>query len=263
MSSSEANLSMTTLYLVPIPPGDPDDISMRALRILGEAGAVAADDAGAGRALLERYAITTAVVGYADAFAALERGDVALISTRGTPGLGAGREVVQAAIAQGVQVVPLPGADAVITALVLAGLPTDAFVYAGTLPNDLNRWANERATLVFRSGDAVTALARIVETLGDRRVALVDGARLDAAIYRGMAGAASLPADLGDALIVVEGAPEPAAAVWDEARVRAELRGRLDAGEPLKLAAKAVANAAGWERREVYRMGVEMKESFD
>jgi len=60
-------------------------------------------------------------------------------------------------------------------------------------------------------------------------------------------------------VLVVEGAAEQTVEVWDEKRVRAELRRRLATDEPLKLAAKAIANAAGWDRRTVYALGVEEK----
>ncbi len=156
---------MTILYIVPLPQGDPDDITMRALRILGEVRAIATDDIGAGRALLDGYGISTPLIGYGEALNALAGGDVALVSTKGTPGLGVGQEIVQAVIAQGFQVVPLPGADAGITALVLSGLPTDAFVYVGMLPDDLSRYADERATLIFTASEA-GAFPRLLDAFG-------------------------------------------------------------------------------------------------
>lgn len=245
---------MPTLYLVPTPLGDPDDITLRALRILREASAVAADDFGAARRLLDAHGMTTPIIAYEAVLEALNGGDVALISSGGTPGIGdAAQAVVRAAIERGVRVEPLPGADAAITALVLSGLPTEAFVYIGKMPDDLSAYAREQATLVFALSEA-TPLPKLLAAFGDRRVCLVQA---DQAVFRGLLRDRS--ADMHPAMLVVAGAePEPEAA-WDEARVRAVLRERLDAGEPLKLAAKAVAAQAGWDRRTVYALGVDLK----
>lgn len=255
-----AFLLMATLYLVPTPLGDPDDITLRALRILREARAVAAADFDAARLLLDAHGITTPVIAYDDALDALNSGDVALISSAGTPGIGdAAQEIVSAAIARGIRVEPLPGADAKITALVLSGLPTEAFVYVGKLPDDLTAYARERATMIFATNDAST-LSKLLEALGDRRVCL---AQADQAVFRGMFGDlvnVEAPSSAQGAVLVVAGAEPEVEESWDEARVRATLRERLDAGEPLKLAAKAVAAEAGWDRRRVYALGVEMKE---
>ena len=119
---------MPTLYLVPTPLGDPDDITLRALRILREVGAVASDDAKSVQHLFDSHQITTQILPYSDVFGALDQGDVALVSKTGTPGIGdAAQEIVIEAIARGIRVEPLPGANAAITALVLSGLPTEAF----------------------------------------------------------------------------------------------------------------------------------------
>lgn len=254
--------SMHTLYLVPTPIGDPDDISLRALRILREASTVAANDFGAARRVLDAHAITTPIIDYAHVFDALSHGNVALIRSGGTPGIGdAAQEIVREAIARGVRVEPLPGADGAITALVLSGLPTEAFVYVGRLPDDLSIYRTEQDTLVFAVDDAAT-LPKLLEMFGERRACLVQA---EQAVFRGLLrdvlGALDADVFAGKqaAMLVVAGAePEPEAA-WDEARVRDVLRERLDAGEPLKLAAKAVAAEASWDRRTVYALGVDLK----
>lgn len=246
---------MPTLYLVSTPIGDPDDITLRALRILREASAVAADDTHAARRLLDAHEIATPMIGYDAALDALNSGDVVLIRSGGTPGIGdAAQAVVREAIARGIRVEPLPGADAAITALVLSGLPTEAFVYVGKLPDDLSTYAREQATLVFAL-DVATALPKLLDVFGERRVCLV---QTDQAVFRGLLR--DVDAGGQPAVLVVAGAEPEAAEVWDEARVRAVLRERLEGGEPLKLAAKAVAAQAGWDRRTMYALGVEMKE---
>ncbi len=254
---------MTTLYLVPTPLGDPDDITLRALRTLREVRVIAADDPQAVQVMMDHYQISTPIISHERAVEALSVGDAALVGRAGTPGIGDwAHEIVVEAIARGIRVEALPGASAEITALVLSGLPTEAFVYVGALPDDLSRCAHERETLIFATNDLAESTRKLRAALGDRRVCI---ARLTPSewMYRGMLSEAAhddhAEAGSDKILFVVEGAPEEIAETWDEARVRAALRERLKAGEPLKLAAKAVAAAAGWDRRTVYKLGVEMK----
>lgn len=257
---------MTTLYLVPTPLGNPDDISLRALRILREVSVIAAPDASSVQLLLDHHLIATPVIADSGALAALSAGDVALVGTAGTPGLGgAAHAIVRAALAQGLRVESLPGASAEITALVLSGLPTDAFVYGGALPDDLSAYAAEPTTLIFRCRDVVPALERLRAALGDRSaaaaVALTQPGEI---VFRGQLSEAAAyfgaqAAPPADALLVVAGARAAVPEAWDEDRVRAALRARLGADEPLKAAAKAVAAEAGWDRRTVYALGVEEK----
>jgi 16S rRNA (cytidine1402-2'-O)-methyltransferase len=262
---------MTTLYLVPTPLGDPDDITLRALRILREVSAVAASDAQAAQALLDYHGISTPIIGYDRALDALDHGDVALVAASGTPGIGgAAPEIVRMAIARGIRVEPLPGASAEITALVLSGLPTDAFVYVGALPDDFSRYVHERATMMFTAEDVISALERLLAVFGDRRICIAAAlTQPNEIVFRGMiSGAITYFRDHRDDVgawramplqIVVEGAPPKVEAAWDDAQVRAALREHLAAGDPLKLAAKTVAAAAGWDRRAVYALGVDEK----
>lgn len=255
---------MTTLYLVPTPLGNPDDITLRTLRILGEVSTIAADDFDAARALLDQHDIATPIITYDAALDALNAGDVALVAASGTPGIGdAAQEIVREAIARGIRAEPMPGASAAITALVLSGLPTDAFVYVGALPNDLNTLVDERDTMIFVTESVTSALDRLM-MLGDRRICVTAAlTQPNEIVFRGTVSEALAFFDEhvtpGIATLVVEGTPPQIEAAWDEARVRAELRERLTAGEPLKLAAKAIASVAGWDRRAVYALGVDEK----
>ena len=261
---------MSTLYLVPTPLGDPDDITLRALRILREVRAIATTkDDQVIKNLLDAQAISTQIIPSTSVLDTLALGDVAVVAKAGTPGLGdAAHDLVVEALARGIRVEPLPGASAEITALVLSGLPTDAFVYVGTLSDDLSLYAHEHNTLIFTTRSVTAALQRLLAALGDRRVCLT--ARLtqpDETIYRGMLSHALTDdrsllfaeGDMIETVIVVEGAAEEVAEAWDESRVRLALRQRLAEGEPLKLAAKAVAALAGWDRRAVYALGVDEK----
>ena len=118
--------------------------------------------------------------------------------------------------------------------------------------------------MIFVAHDMTEALMQMSAAFDDRRICIA--ARIgqpNESIYRGKLRDAleydrtqNVPYEI---IIVVEGAPEEIAEVWDEARVRMILRARLADGEPLKLAAKAVAALAGWDRRAVYALGVDEK----
>jgi 16S rRNA (cytidine1402-2'-O)-methyltransferase len=257
---------MTTLYLVPTPLGDPDDITLRALRILREVSAIAVPNYPQQiLKLLEGWEIPTQTIPYSDVVGALNAGDVALVANSGTPGIdGKTHAVVREALEQGIKVEPLPGASAEITALVQSGLPTDSFVYFDRMPDDLSTIADERDTMIMRAFGLGPELERLWRAGWGKRAICVVVAPTTSheIIYRGIIdGAVEYFMDVMiiDGMLVVAGAPPKAAEVWDEARVRAELSDRMRAGEPLKLAAKAVAAVAGWDRREVYALGVDEK----
>jgi len=134
-----------TLYLVSTPIGNMEDITMRALRILREVPLVLAEDTRHTRLLLDHFGIAARCESYHDFnkervgeryLEFLEReGDVALVSDAGTPAISdPGFNLARDAIARGIPVVPVPGASALLAALVGSGLPTDAFFFGGFLP---------------------------------------------------------------------------------------------------------------------------------
>lgn len=226
-----------TLYLVPTPIGNPRDITLRAVDVLQAVGIVASEDTRHTRTLLGSVGIEARLLSYHDhneqartpqLLAELASGvDVALVSDAGTPLVNdPGYRLVTAAIDAGIPVQPLPGASAVLTALIGAGLPVSEFHYAGFLPRRqaarrtaLQRLRSLAATLVF-----FEAPHRLVDTLGDMRDVLGDRA---AALARNLTKPderfdrgplSELVADLtdpsaGDAVrgqytIVVAGAPD-------------------------------------------------------
>src|SRR3990172_833267 len=135
---------MGTLYLVATPIGNLEDISARALRILGSSHLIAAEDTRQTLKLLNHFHIHTPLMSYhehnkrvrtGEVLAVLQEGDVALVSDAGTPALNdPGYELVRAAVQAGYPVSPIPGPCAPIAALVASGLPADAFLYLGYLP---------------------------------------------------------------------------------------------------------------------------------
>jgi 16S rRNA (cytidine1402-2'-O)-methyltransferase len=265
------------LYIVPTPIGNLEDITLRALRILREVRLIAAEDTRTTRKLLDHYQITTPLTSYhehnkltkLDAILdALAAGDVALVSDAGTPGISdPGFELIREAIARGIEVVPLPGPSAIVTALVASGLPTDSYIYLGFLPRKANALrealsevAHERRTLIaYESPNRlVETLSTILETLGDRPLAVArELTKIYEEIRRGPASAVLAHyrehEPRGEVTLVIGGAPEQIGdQPWDEERVRAALQARLDAGQSRRQAAKAVAALSGWDSRAIY-----------
>jgi 16S rRNA (cytidine1402-2'-O)-methyltransferase len=171
-----------TLYLVSTPIGNLEDITHRAVRLLGEVEVIACEDTRHTRKLLNHYGINTRTISYhehnereraAELIKQLKRGsDVAVVSDAGTPGISdPGFRLARLAIENEVRVVPVPGASALITALVASGMPTDEFFFGGFLPARsgarrarLSELRSIPATLIFYEGPH-----RIAATLKDAR----------------------------------------------------------------------------------------------
>lgn len=181
---------MGTLYIVATPIGNLEDITLRALRILKEADLIAAEDTRKTRKLLSAYEIHTPLESYhrhsgpgkrEQLLAQLRDRNVALVSDAGMPGISdPGQDLISAAVASGISVVPVPGPSAPVTALVVSGLPTDRFLYLGFLPrarSDRRRLLSSVARLpyslvAFEAPHRLeAALADMQESLGDRPAA--------------------------------------------------------------------------------------------
>ena len=143
--AAEAEPLAPGLYVVATPIGNLKDVSFRALNVLAAADAVLAEDTRVTKTLLAHYGITTPLLAYHEHSNAAVRERVihrlkegqalALVSDAGTPLVSdPGYKLVQAAIAGGVPVTPIPGPSAILTALVVSGLPTDRFFFEGFLP---------------------------------------------------------------------------------------------------------------------------------
>jgi 16S rRNA (cytidine1402-2'-O)-methyltransferase len=182
---------MTTgiLYIVSTPIGNLEDISMRALRILGAVDLIAAEDTRKTSILLNHYTIKKPLTSYFEhneqvktdwLVGELKAGkNIALVSEAGTPTISdPGFRIVAAAIAESITVVPVPGACAAVAALSASGLPVHRFAFEGFLPpkpgkrkNLLKKIAGEERTLIFYESPyrIQSALADMIEVLGDRR----------------------------------------------------------------------------------------------
>lgn len=179
---------MGTLYIVPTPVGNLEDITFRALRILKEADLILAEDTRTSGVLLKHFDIKNAMLAYhkfnehQSVGRVVERllaGEtVALVSDAGTPGISdPGFLVAREAIRAGVEVVTLPGATAFVPALVSSGLPCDRFCFEGFLPQKkgrqtrLNALATEPRTMVFYESPrrVVKTLTQLAGVMGAQR----------------------------------------------------------------------------------------------
>jgi 16S rRNA (cytidine1402-2'-O)-methyltransferase len=270
-------LLMGTLYIVPTPIGNLEDITLRALRVLKQVALIAAEDTRTSRVLLRHFDISTPTTSYHEhnkltklekIFDALATGDVALISDAGTPGISdPGYELIQAAIAEGIRVEPLPGASALLPALVASGLPTDSFIYLGFIPRKhqaqqdfLAEFTEETRTLVIYESPKRLAetLRTIYEVLGDRQVCVArEVSKKFEEFRRGEVSKVLRFYDgnfpKGEVVLVVGGATKDAT-IWDEEAVRDALQNRITLGDSLSQAAKTVAAESGWKKREVYAL---------
>jgi 16S rRNA (cytidine1402-2'-O)-methyltransferase len=272
---------MGTLYVVGTPIGNLEDISLRALRILKEVVLIAAEDTRQTRKLLARYEITTPLTSYYEhnelakldyILTTLEEKDVALVSDAGMPGISdPGYELIKAAIARGITMVPVPGPSALVTALAISGLPTDAFVYLGFLPRRqgerrrfLGSLVGEKRTLVaFEAPHRLRkSLADLADVLGDRQIAVArELTKIHEEVWRGSLSQAlehfEQNPPRGEFTLAIAGARDEAPAAWDEKQVRSALAELLSEGLVKKEAVKRVAKAAHWPRRRVYKVAVD------
>ncbi len=265
---------MGTLFLVATPIGNLEDISARALRILGQVRLIAAEDTRVTRRLLSHFDLHTRLVSYFEhnkltkldlLLEALDTGDIALVSDAGTPGLNdPGYELVRAALGAGHRVSPVPGPASPIAALIASGLPTDSFLYLGYLP----RKASERKqtlgmvaalpyTLIFLETPhrLVDSLKDLQAALGDRRLTVArELTKLHEEIWRGTieAALAHFGEPRGEFVLVVEGSKNTVDRLWTEDEMLRAVRAKLDTDETPSAIAARLSVTSGWRRRDIY-----------
>lgn len=265
-----------TLFVVSTPIGNLDDLTFRALRVLKEAGVIACEDTRHTKKLLDHYGIKRPLVSYhehneneraVELVGRLQRGEsIALVSDAGTPLLSdPGYRIVARARQEGIPVVPVPGASALLAALAASGLPTDAFHFAGFLPPKpaarrklLESLRDEHATLVFYEAPhrILEALADVEAILGQRDVVVArELTKVHEEFLRGTAAEiGQLLAARGSVkgeitLLVARGRQASAGSGSVEEAVDA----LSAAGMPRMEAIKTVARERGLSKREVYR----------
>lgn len=207
---------MSRLYVVATPIGNLEDVSARALRVLGEVSAIAAEDTRVTSRLLARHGIRKPFISYRApverrglprVIAALDEGDVALVSDAGTPTLSdPGQVLVTAAWAAGHTVVPIPGPSSITAALSIAGYGGPGFTFLGYLPRKPGEMRRLLATLAADPRPAVAfespyriakSLALIAEALPERSITVTrELTKLHEEVLRGTA--AEVLAALGE-----------------------------------------------------------------
>ncbi len=270
---------MPVLYLVATPIGNLEDITLRALRVLREVSLVAAEDTRTARKLLSHYGIRARLLSYHQhnkeariprILRELARGDVALISEAGMPGISdPGVELVAAAVREGFRVVPVPGPSAVVAALAVSGLPTHQFTFLGFLPRQagerrrlLQRVAGEERTLVVMEAPhrLRESLQDMLAVLGDRRVAVCrELTKAFEEVFRGSISEAlaHFREPRGEFTLVVAGASPPQEGVVGQEVLRRELARLRAQGLRAKEAVAQVAATYGVPRRLAYRLWLE------
>jgi 16S rRNA (cytidine1402-2'-O)-methyltransferase len=267
------------LYLVATPIGNLEDITYRAVRVLGEVDLIACEDTRQTRKLLDHYAISKPTISYHEhneAQRAAELADrlsagatVALVSDAGMPLVSdPGYRLVRAAIAAGIPVEPIPGASAALAALAGSGLPTDAFHFAGFLPAKSGQRAkalaalkDEPATLIFYEAPhrVLEALEAIAQVLGPRPVVaareltkvheeFLRGAALE--VHAQLAARGSIK---GEFTLLVGKAVAPAP---DDTPASEAVEELVRAGAARMDAIKQVARRRGLSKREVYEQAL-------
>ena len=270
------------LYLVATPIGNLEDITLRALRVLKGVDRIACEDTRQTQKLLNHFAISTPTVSYhehneqartAELIALLQQGGrVAVVSDAGTPAFSdPGFEVVKAAVAAGVPVIPVPGANAALSALIASGLNTDHFLYAGFLAGKPGMRRTELEALAAKADGLTLVLYeaphRILETLADVEAVWGEQARVVVAreltklheeFLRGTVGEVRLALSArervrGEMVLLIE-ASSPAQPAKVGGSVRQQVSQLMEVeGLDEKDALKRVARERGVSKSEVYR----------
>ena len=270
---------MGNLYVVATPIGNLEDITLRALRILSEAGLIAAEDTRVTRRILSRYKIQTKLISFNDhnerrripqIMKALSVGDVALVSDAGTPILNdPGFSLLVQAQRNSIPIIPIPGPSALTTAISVSSVPTNQFIFLGFLPKkkiqrrrELSALLNERKSLIlFESPHRLlTTLRDIFEVYGDRSLCVArELTKFHEEIFNGKVSEAIVhfQQPLGEFSLVVAGYSEPELSPFKDSVFDAlwELRRQ---GKGARESVKEISLSTKLSRREIYRMWLDL-----
>ena len=271
------------LYLVATPIGNLEDITLRALRVLRSVDRIACEDTRQTAKLLGHFGIKTPTVSYhmhnegtrsSELIEALKAGGrIAVVSDAGMPGIAdPGAMIAAEAIAAGVAVFPIPGANAALSALIASGLPSERFAFYGFLPSKEGARRTALEDLRTRGVDAATthifyetphrivgALEEVVATFGAQQPVVLarELTKLHEEFLRGTAGEllATLqgrPSVRGE-MVLLLGGNAVQEAVEGTRSLAAEVKALMAAGAEEKDALKQVAKARGIGKSEAYR----------
>jgi 16S rRNA (cytidine1402-2'-O)-methyltransferase len=264
-----------TLYLVPTPIGNLDDMTVRAVKTLQTVDLIAAEDTRNTQKLLNHFEIETKQISFhehntqqriPELIAKLRSGlSIAQVSDAGMPSISdPGKELVAAAIQANLPVVPLPGANAATTALIASGLAPQPFMFYGFLPRkasvqkaELTKLAQQEQTVIFyespyRVAKTLTAIQAI---FGDRQAVLArELTKLHEEFIRGSLSELidwAVESARGEFVIMVQGA-DPVEPVASDVPLVDQVQALIDAGDKPNAAIKAVAKTNGLNRQAVY-----------
>ncbi|HEY8369572.1 MAG TPA: 16S rRNA (cytidine(1402)-2'-O)-methyltransferase, partial [Thermodesulfobacteriota bacterium] len=272
-----------TLYVVATPIGNLEDITFRAVRILKEVKLIAAEDTRQTAKLLNHYQIRTPLTSFFEhneqlkiepLLKRLDDGQaIALVSDAGTPGISdPGYSLVKAAIERGANVVAVPGACAAVAALSASGLPTDAWVFVGFLPQKekkrrelLDSLKLDRRTLIFYEapGRAYETIQELCDVLGNRDMVMFrEMTKAHEEVIRGKFS--KVLAEYrgkeikGEIVLVVAGwqgkvADREGLSILDRLRLY-----KQESGLPLADVVRLVARETGTPKSEVYRESLKL-----
>jgi 16S rRNA (cytidine1402-2'-O)-methyltransferase len=270
-----------TLYIVATPIGNLEDMTFRAVRILQAVDMIAAEDTRHTGRLLQHFQVRTPQISYhehnshsriPEILEHLQYGKaIALVSDAGMPGISdPGYELIKACIEDGITVVPIPGASAVITALSAAGLPTDRFIFDGFLPAKsqqrrqyLESLQGESRTLVFYESPhrLRDTLASLGEVLGsDRQLVIArELTKLYEEFWRGTIGDAiadyTQREPQGEYTLLVAGNP-PSQIQLTETQLKTELLQMMHQGISRSQASRQLAKDTSLSRRYLYQLAL-------
>lgn len=274
------------LYIVATPIGNLEDMTFRAIRILKQADWIAAEDTRHTGKLLQYFQITTPQISYHDhnrhsrlpeLLEKLQQGKtIALVSDAGMPGISdPGYELVKACSDEGIPVIPIPGASAVVTALSASGLPTDRFAFEGFLPakgqerrDRLESFRSETRTLILyeaphRVRQTLVDLQEIVGS--DRPIVLArELTKMHEEFWRGTVGKAiahyAQQEPQGEFTLVLAGATLSQPNLSESALI-AELQVLMEQGLSRSQASRQLAQQTNLSRRQVYQLALSIPEN--
>jgi len=272
-----------TLYIVATPIGNLEDITYRAIRILGEVDLIAAEDTRHSRKLLNHFNISKPLTSYFDHNQQL-KGDrllnelrqgrsVALISDAGSPCVSdPGYHLVRDAVAEGIRVIPVPGPCAAVTALSGSGLPSDSFSFSGFPPARQGKRRSFLAGLMTLPGTLVLyeaphrleeTLADMAFVLGERRIVVArELTKIYEEFIRGtvseVLSIVSQGKVRGEVVILV--APGEPAQLSSEPLGELLLRLLNEEGLSVKDAARKASEIAGVPRNEAYAEALRVRD---
>jgi len=272
------------LYLVATPIGNLEDISARAVRVLGEVDVIAAEDTRVSRKLLNHFEIKKPLISYYEQNKRM-RGEellqrllcgenIALITDAGMPAISdPGADIVKDAISAGIEIIAIPGASAVLTALIVSGMDTVRFTFEGFLPREkaarrkiLFSLSDESRTMIFYEAPhrLKAVLTDMVEQFGStRRIALCrELTKMHEQILRMSLEQASAyyceNQPRGDFVLVVEGKAkdDEGIVVPDDSQLTEELNQLMGQGHSRKQASRIIAEKYELAVKSVYDIGL-------